>query len=102
MDIGFQSHSDYVLATNILVNSMNQPDIFNDLISLFYEANKPLGKILLKDIKLSKKEIEIITDNNDSLCRALEKSPENKKLEHLVHSFCDVTVAVEHLKQTNI
>jgi len=101
MIIKFQSHSDYVLATTMLVNSIDQVEIFNELVSLFYEANIPLGTKPLIDIKLSKKEIEIITNNNTALGEILNKQPDNIQLESLVYSFCDVAVAVEHNQEQN-
>jgi len=101
MIIQFQSHSDYVLATTILVSNIDQVDIFDELISLFHEANKPLGTRKLVDIELSKKEIKIIRNNNDKLYEVLSMQPENAKLEDLVHSFCDVAVAVEYFRKQN-
>jgi 5-bromo-4-chloroindolyl phosphate hydrolysis protein len=101
MIINFQSHSDYVMATTILVSSIDQANIFNELTSLFYEANKPLGTKRLDDIQLSKKEIKIIRNNNEKLCEVLNMQPDNTKLEDLIHSFCDITVAVEYIREQN-
>jgi len=100
MIIKFQSHSDYVLATTILVRSIEQANVFNELTSLFYEANKSIETKLLGDIKLSKQEIEIINNNNERLWEVLNEHPENKKLECLVHSFCDVACAVEYIRES--
>lgn len=97
----FESHSDYVLATNILVSCIHQKSLFDDLVSLFFEANKSLGEILCSDIFLTKGEMAIISENTKKLWEKIEEAPEDKKLESLVHNFSDVVAIVNHIQQMN-
>lgn len=97
----FESHSDYVIATNILVNCTHQQSLFDDLVSLFFEANKSLGATICGDIVLTKGEVTIISENTKKLWEKIEKEPLDKKLESLVHAFSDVVVIVKHIQEMN-
>lgn len=96
MNISLNSHSDYVMVAKMLILSHKDEGLFHQLVNKLFEANKPLAAMRLDEISLTNEEIKSIRQSNSLLWAILEKEPNNKELEHLVHSFCDVCTVAEH------
>lgn len=97
MEINFESHSDWVVATSLLVSCVKEKSLFDYLVPLLFDANKSLKKIPLGEIKLTNADLATIFNNNSILWNKLEEDLSNKKLESLVNDFHDIGTVVKHL-----